>query len=83
MVNLTLKDEVKTRLLIAETGSSLRGFSKNVGVSHAYVSQILSGKRKPSPTIASKIARGLDKKIEEIFLIKVVENNNRKSEEVN
>lgn len=73
MVRVTLKDSLSTRLSIAKTGKSLRGFSKNVGISHAYLSQILNKKRNPSPTVAHKIASGLDTEIEEIFLVKLVD----------
>ena len=73
MVTFPLKDGTKTRLLIAKTGKSLRGFSENVAVSHCYLSQILNGQRNPSPTVAYKIARGLNMDIEDIFLISLVD----------
>lgn len=73
MIIFTLKNALKTRLLIAEHGS-LRQFSKKVGLSHCYLSQILTGKRNPSPFAAYKIASGLSLKIEDIFLSKLVDN---------
>lgn len=79
MAFLTLKDETETRLLIAETGNSLRGFSDIIDISPAYLSQILSGKRKPSPTIGHKIAKGLGLEIKEIFLIKLSVTNEQTS----
>lgn len=83
MISVTLKDESNTRLLIAETGMTLKSFSEKVGVSHPYLSQVLSGKRNPSPTVAGKIAEGLDKEINEIFLISnVAKDNLGKSGEV-
>ena len=78
LITLTLKDPVESRLLIAENGKSLRGFSEKIGISHAYLSQILSGKRNPSPTIGYKISRGLDIDIKEIFLIKSSAENGHK-----
>lgn len=70
-MQLILKDSAKTRLLIAKTGNSLRGFSYKTGVSQGYLSQVISSKRHPSAKIAYKIAQGLNLDIEDIFLIKV------------
>lgn len=70
MITFPLKDPIKTRLLIAETGKSLRSFSRKISISHSYLSQILNGKRNPSPTVAYKIAKGLNLKIEDVFFIK-------------
>lgn len=70
-MQITLKDSTNTRLLIAKTGDSLRSFSKKIGISQGYLSQILSMKKNPSANVAYKIARGLNVDIEEIFLIKV------------
>lgn len=77
MFEITIKDEVKTRLMIAETGKSLRQFAEYVGMSHAYLSQILNNRRNPSPKIAWKIANGLSVKVKDIFLIKTVDVNNQ------
>ncbi len=77
MFEVTLKDSLKTRLSIAESGRSLRGFAKTIGMSHAYLSQILNEKRTPSPTIAYKIANGLGKEIGDIFLIKSFDGDGR------
>lgn len=73
MVVMELKNRAEVRILIAETGKSLRGFSAMIGVSQPYLSQILSGKQKPSATVAYKIARGLGVNIEDIFLIKLID----------
>lgn len=70
-MQITLRDSTKTRLLIARTGESLRGFSERIGVSQGYLSQILSMKKNPSANVAYKISQGLNVDIEEIFLIKV------------
>lgn len=75
MIGLTLKDELKTKVMIAKTGNSLRSFSKNIGVSHCYLSQIISKKRMPSPKIAYKLASGLGVKIEDIFLVETVDDS--------
>lgn len=77
MIKLILKDSFHTRVLISETGKNLNEFASLIGVSHSYLSQILSAKRNPSVGIANKIAKGLDVKIDEIFLITNVANDNR------
>ncbi len=80
MVQMKLKNPVKTRILIAETGKSLREFAAVTGISHTYLSQILNGKYNPSPTVSFKIAKGLNVRITDIFLTKVVdESTNNKT----
>jgi len=73
LVVMELRDRREIRILIAKTGQSLRGFSKMIGVSQPYLSQILSGKQKPSATVAYKIAKGLNLDIEDIFLTKMID----------
>lgn len=67
MIKVELKDQVKTKLSIAESGRSLRVFAAEAGISHTYLSQILNGKRQPSATIAYKIAKVLGKEFKDIF----------------
>ena len=69
MLKITIKDLVEIKVEIAKRGKSLRSFSKEVGVSQGYLSQILSGKKRPSPKVAYKIANGLNLNIDEIFFI--------------
>lgn len=76
MFSITLRDNFKTRLSIAKNGQTLRSFSEMNGISHAYLSQILTGKRNPSPTVAFKIANGLNQSVEDIFLISLVDITN-------
>lgn len=73
MIIIQLKDPISTRVLIAKNGLTIRGLSNKIGVSHSYLSQIFNGTKKPSATVAGKISKGLNKKIEEIFLFKVVD----------
>lgn len=68
-MRVALKDKSEIRLLIAMKGFSLRGFSKEIGISQGYLSQILKGSKNPSPVIAFKVARGLEKEVSEIFFI--------------
>ncbi|SEN87026.1 DNA-binding transcriptional regulator, XRE-family HTH domain [Amphibacillus marinus] len=72
-MQVILKDNVKAKLMIAETGNSLGSFAKKVGISQGYLSQILSKKNNPSPKVAYKIANGLGVDIHNIFLIKVID----------
>lgn len=60
----------KAKEIIALKGESMRSFAKSIGVSPSFISQVLNGKRKVSAVVAGKIAKGLDKKIDEIFLMK-------------
>lgn len=77
MMNVQLKDSKKVRLLIAQTGKSLRSFAMEIEISQPYLSQILSGKNNPSVTVAYKIANGLAIDIEEIFLVEVIGHTNQ------
>lgn len=81
MVKCILRNEVTTRLMIAEKMGSLKNFANEIGISQTYLTQILKCDRNPSPTIAHKIANGLGKKIEDIFLVKNVANDNLKKKE--
>jgi len=76
MVRCILKNEIETRVLIAEKRGSLKSFAEGIGISQTYLSQILKGTRNPSPNIAHKISKGLDKNINDIFLIRNVTNDN-------
>jgi transcriptional regulator with XRE-family HTH domain len=57
------------KLLLAKRGLSQREFAKGISISHCYLSQIINGKRKPSPKLAGRIASGLKMGIEDIFFI--------------
>lgn len=83
-LKIILKNSTKTRLLIAKTGESLRGFSQRIGISQGYLSQILSMKNNPSASVAYKIAKGLNVEMEEIFLIKMndISINKKEGQEV-
>jgi len=69
-INLSIINEKAVKKRIALKGYSVRGFSKRINISHSYLSQILNGNRCPSPSIAKKIADGLNEDIEDIFFIK-------------
>lgn len=69
MAQLKLKDPVVVKIMIGELGKTIHEFSKEIGVSQPYLSQVLNGKRNPSPTIGYKIAIGLSLKMEDVFFI--------------
>lgn len=73
MVIVKVKDRAQLQILIAKKGKSIRGFSRDIGISHSYLSQILNGIKTPSPKIAKKIADGLEESMSTFFLIKVVD----------
>lgn len=73
MIQVSVKDAVSIKMKIAQSGYTLRGFSREVGVSHSYLSQILNGRGNPSPAVAKKISKGLGKEINEFFLISLVD----------
>lgn len=71
-MEIKLKDEVVTRVLIAEKVGFLKEYAKNCDISQTYLTQILKGQRKPSFNVACKMAKVLGLNIEDIFLIKNV-----------
>lgn len=72
MLKFELKKPNELQILIALKGKSVRGFSKEIGISHSFLSQVISGKRNPSATTAGKISKGLNKEIDDFFLVEVV-----------
>lgn len=70
MYRFEILDGEKVKEIIALKGESMRSFANLIGVSPSFISQVLNGKRKVSAVVAGKIAKGLDKKIDEIFLMK-------------
>jgi transcriptional regulator with XRE-family HTH domain len=73
MVKLQLKNVGEVRLMIAKTGKNLSTFSKHIGISQPYLSQVLNGEKFPSPITAGKISKGLGVNIEDIFLIETID----------
>ncbi|PEQ65549.1 helix-turn-helix domain-containing protein [Bacillus cereus] len=71
MVKMELINKEEVRMSIAEKGMTLKDFSKYIGISQVYLTQILKGYRIPSPTVSAKIAKGLGVKINEIFNISI------------
>lgn len=81
MIVFQLKNATNIKLLIAKKGLTLRGMSKEIGVSHSYLSQVIKGTKFPSATIARKLSGGLNKAMEDIFFIQVVDEQPFKGDE--
>lgn len=60
-------DETKTEII--RQGYNFKEFSNKLGVSAAYLSSILNGKKNPSPILAKKISQELQKDIHEVFYL--------------
>ncbi|GAA5417369.1 hypothetical protein Pryu01_02432 [Paraliobacillus ryukyuensis] len=77
MIKMELTNRELTRVLIAEQGKNLKEFAQHINISQTYLTQILNGNRHPSPTVANKIAKGLNQQIKDIFTIENFTNDNR------
>lgn len=73
MISVRIKDADFTKMKIAEYGYTLRGYSREIGISHSHLSQILNLKSNPSPAVALKISLGMQKEISDFFLIHLVD----------
>ncbi|MEB8115659.1 helix-turn-helix transcriptional regulator [Staphylococcus saprophyticus] len=63
-------DNQKTKKLMFIKGFNVSTLADEVGVGISYISQILNGKRSPSPKLAKKIAETLEVEIEDLFFFK-------------
>lgn len=61
-------DNQKAKKLMFIKGFNVSSLADEVGVGISYISQILNGKRSPSPKLAKKIAETLEVEIEELFI---------------
>lgn len=68
MLKITVKDRPELGLEVAKQGYSIRAFSKKIGVSPSFLSQIINGNSNPSPVVAKKIADGLGYETTKFFL---------------
>ena len=73
MLKFVLKNPTELKMTLALSGLSVRGFSKEIGISHSFLSQVMNGKRNPSAATAKRIATGLQKDIDDFFLVSVVD----------
>lgn len=73
MLKFVLKNPNELKMTMALNGLSIRGFSKEIGLSHSFLSQVINGKRNPSAATAKRISTGLQKDIDDFFLVLVVD----------
>lgn len=73
MLKFVLKNPNELKMIMAFNGLSVRGFSKEIGLSHSFLSQVINGKRNPSAATAKRISTGLQKEIDDFFLVLVVD----------
>ncbi|MDT3924700.1 helix-turn-helix domain-containing protein [Staphylococcus saprophyticus] len=57
---------IKQRMFVL--GLNLTDFSKTINVGASYLSQIINGKKSPSPKLAKKMAEVLEVDITDIFI---------------
>ncbi|UXS59870.1 helix-turn-helix transcriptional regulator [Staphylococcus ureilyticus] len=60
-------DNKKAKKLMFIKGFNVSSFAEKIGVGVSYLSQILNGKKSPSPKLAKKIAETLEVEIEDLF----------------
>lgn len=70
-VRVILKDGAQLIKAIALCGLSQSKFADEVGISACYFSQLIRGERKPSPGMAKRIAEGLGKEMQDLFIVEV------------
>lgn len=68
-------DNQKAKKLMFIKGFNVSSFADEVGVGISYISQIMNGKKSPSPKLAKKIAETLEVEIEDLFFFKENEVN--------
>ncbi|MCA1202400.1 helix-turn-helix domain-containing protein [Priestia flexa] len=68
-MKIILKDTEQFRITLIQKGFSQRQFSKNIGMSEAYLHQIIRQKKNPSPAIAKKITDQLELEFQDIFKV--------------
>lgn len=82
LIDVEFRDRRKVLLAIAQSGYSLRGFADKIGISQGYLSQLLKGDKTPSPTVAYKIAKGLETDVTDVFLFKVIDKSIEDNQEI-
>ncbi|MEK4951669.1 helix-turn-helix transcriptional regulator [Bacillus sp. FSL W8-1127] len=68
-MKIVFKDVEQFRITLIQNGYSQRQFSKKIGVSEAYLHQIIHQKKNPSPAIAKRITGQLGLDFQDIFIV--------------
>ena len=66
-MKIVIKDTEKTKLDVIKLGMNMRQFAERLEIGQSYLSNILQGKRSPSPALAKRIADEIRKPIQEVF----------------
>lgn len=69
MMKISFKDQKVFCKILMSKGYSQRKFANQADISGPYMSQIIKGKRNPSPNMAKKICDTLDLQFDDIFFI--------------
>ncbi|MEG2503803.1 MAG: helix-turn-helix transcriptional regulator [Carnobacterium sp.] len=69
MAKFKILESGGTKLYIAQKGYSLKDFSTELGISPAYLSLVLNGKKSPSPGLAKRISEKIDRNILDVFYL--------------
>ena len=66
-MKIVIKDTETVRKDILKRGMNMRQFAERINVTQNYWSNIMNGKRYPSPAVAKRIADEIGKPIQEVF----------------
>ena len=66
-MKIVIKDTESVRKDILKRGMNMRQFAERVDITQHYWSNIMNGKRYPSPAVAKRIADELGKTTQEVF----------------
>ena len=66
-MKIVIKDTEETKLDVIKLGMNMRQFAERVDITQHYWSNIMNGKRYPSPAVAKRIADEIRKPIQEVF----------------
>ena len=66
-MKIVIKDTETVRKDILKRGMNMRQFAERVDITQHYWSNIMNGKRYPSPAVAKRIADEIRKPIQEVF----------------
>lgn len=68
-MKISFKDPKSFRRMLMSNGYSQRKFASAADISGPYMSQIVQGKRNPSPNMAKKICDTLEVQFDDIFFV--------------
>lgn len=66
-MKIVIKDTDATKLEVIKLGMNMRQFAERLEIGQSYLSNILRGKKNPSPSLAKRIADEIGKPIQEVF----------------